>query len=262
MFDRADVVLRYDGSFEGLLCCIFYCFEHKLTPMAITPINCEQVMLFPSKEITLDETKANRVLTGITKKISRDALYLVESSFLCDLKDKELHILNFLRFGFQVGKGAADYLSEPCVDVLQKAVLHLNRESHLFLGFVRFREIGGTLVSQINPKNYVLPVIAQHFIDRYPSESLLIVDRTHNQAFAYSGGRSELFFFDELTLSPSDAQEKQFEDLWKSFYNTIGIKERYNPKCRLTHMPKRYWSNLTEFQEETLEHTPVQRLTD
>ena len=38
--------------------------------------------------------------------------------------------------------------------------------------------------------------------------------------------------------------------LWKRFYDTIAIRERENPRCRMTHMPKRYWNTMTEFQGE------------
>ena len=37
-----------------------------------------------------------------------------------------------------------------------------------------------------------------------------------------------------------------------SMTQTIAIEDRYNPKCRMTHMPKRYWENMTEFLEPAL----------
>jgi probable DNA metabolism protein len=46
--------------------------------------------------------------------------------------------------------------------------------------------------------------------------------------------------------SPSE-EEKKFRELWRLFYQTIEIKERRNPRCRMSHMPKRYWSCMTEF---------------
>ena len=36
----------------------------------------------------------------------------------------------------------------------------------------------------------------------------------------------------------------------RRFYDTIAIRERENPRCRMTHMPKRYWGTMTEFQGE------------
>ena len=51
---------------------------------------------------------------------------------------------------------------------------------------------------------------------------------------------------EHFSLEEPDETERQFRALWKQFYHTIGIEGRYNPKCRMTHMPKRYWENMTE----------------
>ena len=39
----------------------------------------------------------------------------------------------------------------------------------------------------------------------------------------------------------------------RRFYDTIAIRERENPRCRMTNMPKRFWGTMTEFQNETEE---------
>ena len=44
------------------------------------------------------------------------------------------------------------------------------------------------------------------------------------------------------------AEEQCLQSLWRQFYDTIAIKERYNPRCQRTHMPLRYRDNMTEFQ--------------
>ena len=36
----------------------------------------------------------------------------------------------------------------------------------------------------------------------------------------------------------------------KRFYQTIGIRARYNPTVRRTNCPKRYWACMTELQDE------------
>ena len=38
------------------------------------------------------------------------------------------------------------------------------------------------------------------------------------------------------------------ENLWKEFFNTIGIKERKNLKCQMNFMPKKYWKNIIEME--------------
>ena len=51
-------------------------------------------------------------------------------------------------------------------------------------------------------------------------------------------------------MAAPSVQEAQYRRLWKRFYDTIEIKERHNPRRRMSHMPKRYWETMTEFQDE------------
>ena len=52
-------------------------------------------------------------------------------------------------------------------------------------------------------------------------------------------------------MAPPNETEAAYRLLWKRFYDTVAIRERENPKLRMTHMPKRYWSTMTEFQDES-----------
>ena len=45
-----------------------------------------------------------------------------------------------------------------------------------------------------------------------------------------------------------DLKEDEYEELWKVFFNTIAINERYNPKCQCTHLPKWYRKNMLEHE--------------
>ena len=35
--------------------------------------------------------------------------------------------------------------------------------------------------------------------------------------------------------------------MWRAFYAHAAVEGRINPKLRRTHMPMRYWKNMTEF---------------
>ena len=48
---------------------------------------------------------------------------------------------------------------------------------------MRFSDQGGVLVAQIEPKNWVLPLLAGHFTTRFNAERFLIFDRTHGEAY-------------------------------------------------------------------------------
>ena len=55
---------------------------------------------------------------------------------------------------------------------------------------------------------------------------------------------------EDFSLGPAGAEELAYRKLWRTFYDTIAIEGRYNPKCRMTNMPKRYWAMMTEFQKD------------
>ena len=43
-----------------------------------------------------------------------------------------------------------------------------------------------------------------------------------------------------------DDDEKQFQILWKTYFSSIGIHERINPKRHRQHMPVRFWAYMPE----------------
>ena len=55
---------------------------------------------------------------------------------------------------------------------------------------------------------------------------------------------------EDFQLGPAGERELAYRRLWRSFYDTISIQGRENPRCRMTQMPKRYWGRMTEFQKE------------
>jgi probable DNA metabolism protein len=138
-------------------------------------------------------------------------------------------------------------LTDDVVSALVNAVKHLDKESHLLKGFIRFSVFSNALVAAIEPKNYVLPFLARHFRERYPEERFLIYDKTHRMGLAYQPYKTVIIPIEELQLPEADEDEQAFRALWRLFYHTIEIKERHNPCCRMSLMPKRYWDNMTEF---------------
>jgi probable DNA metabolism protein len=237
----------YDGTFDGLLCCVFESYDKKEIPLDILLPDASQPQLFSGKSITTDLQKASRVLASIPKKLGPEALRFIQHAFLTCLLQKELYILQFLRLGYQHGPSIMNMLTNDIVNTLSKAVKHLERESHLLKGFLRFAIFNNVLVGEIAPKNFVLPLLAQHFCERYPEERFLIHDKTHGMGLIYQPYKSAVVPIATLEMPEVDAEEQAFRELWQMFYDTIAIQARYNPQCRMTHMPLRYWKYMTEF---------------
>ncbi len=241
------VTYLYDGSFDGLMCCVFECFTRHELPLEIIAGEPKQLSFSETRTIDTDPEKAERVIAAVPKKISQNVLDLVRIMFLSYESDKEMTILLYLIKGFKFGERVELMLADDTVNKLNKAVSHCTREAHLLEGFVRFSDYYGFLAAVIEPKNTVLPLIANHFTDRFRNENFLIYDRTHRMALIYYKYKAEIAENIDFTLPPAADEELRVRELWRCFYNAIGIKERYNPRCRMNLMPKRYWNCMTEF---------------
>ncbi|KWX74053.1 DNA metabolism protein [Paenibacillus riograndensis] len=251
MFKPAALAYTYDGSFEGLLCCVFESYQWKETPLAIHSDGEEQGLLLESKWIATDSSRADRVLKSLPLRICPEAEELVRLGFWSCTPDKELLLLNFLYLGFTHGRKVMNMLADDTVNTLHKAVQQLRREAHLYLGFVRFSVYGPVMAAVIEPKGFVLPVIQDHFCDRFYGESFMIYDKTHRVALIHQPGQQAIIPLEEWIPPEPDAAEEEYRRLWKGFYNAIGIRERKNDRLRSSLMPKRYWKHLTEMKGST-----------
>ncbi len=248
MLERSDLVYHYDGSFDGFLCCVFESFSAKENPAAIFLEDEQQETLFPVKYIDTDAEKAARVKRSIPLKMSAEADYIIRRAFLSCMEQREVKMLDFMRLGYQAGKKITKMTTNPVVHALDKAVRFVGNEAHLSLEFLRFSEFGEFLAAEITPKNNILPLIVPHFADRFPDENFVIYDKNHKVAFLHRGSGKSEFFSGEVTFPDPSEEEENYRRLWKHFYKTIAIEGRKNERCRMNHMPKRYWPNMTEFR--------------
>ena len=250
MFETAPIAYRYDGTLDGLLCCIFSCFVEKRMPTCLIAPDAEQLPLYPVVDIETDSIKANRVAKGICGRISAEVMEMITDAMCCtDTDGADLFALQTACLGFEVGAGVVDMLTEPCVDRLTKALRHALGEAHLLTGFVRFSEFGGALIATISPKNKALTLIAPHFCDRFARETFMIYDERHKEALVHQRGRHEIHQVSDYQPPERAPREQQLASLWQQYFKAIAIDQRANPTCQRSHMPKRYWAHMVEMQE-------------
>ena len=245
----SDIRYVYDGGLAGFFCCVYESVYSKQIPADIVIESDIQPSMFCEKYVETDIEKAEKVRNSVKEKISPNALVLIENVFLSCMEQKELAMLRFLLMAYRKGAEVLTMLGHPDVVVLLKAQRHLLHEAHLLTGFVRFSDYDGKLVSTITPKNFILPFIANHFINRFYNEEFMIFDKTHKAALIYQNHKRSIIQLNNMELFETTETEKFYQSLWKQFYKTIAIEERYNPKCRMTNMPKRYWENMTEMKD-------------
>ena len=244
-----EVVYEYDGSFDGLLCCIYESYTQKELPAAFFRTGELEPCLYEVRAVTTDAAHARRVYEGFRRFSPEVGPFLRRAYWTC-LPEKELAIYHFAAKLYREGKPLLQRLSDETYHPLLRAVRQLNGELEQYRGFVRFSDIGGVLAAEIEPKNRVLPLLRGHFCQRCHDETFFLYDRTHREALFYAGGHSAIVPLEEFVMAPPDETEKRYRRLWRCFYDTIAIRERENPRCRMTNMPKRFWGTMTEFQPD------------
>lgn len=147
-----------------------------------------------------------------------------------------------------------DHLGNPDVAKVFQLSRSVSNEAHLYQEFIRFRELdSGLLFSEISPKAQVLTCIAEHFSDRFPLENWMIYDKTHQVFLVHpERGQWRLVWGEELDQEAAariSKKEKEYETLWKGFFDAIAIAERKNPHLQKTHLPLRYRTGMPEFTE-------------
>lgn len=77
-----NIVYRYDGTFDGFLCCVFESYVKKEIPMEIFPEKGIQFTIYPEKNIETILENSQRVYNSFYIKMGKEAKELISLAFL------------------------------------------------------------------------------------------------------------------------------------------------------------------------------------
>jgi len=241
----------FDGSFEGFLTIIYKYYYEKLRPCEIvSEQSFQQTLSTEYFKIDTDNAQATKTLNGLREKLSTEIYERVYLAFVNDETDRYIHIFNYLILCFKHGAAADGFTQVESVIKTHRYAKNSGHELQLLSGFTRFSETSdGILYADISPKNDVMPMLADFFSDRLRGERWVIHDVKRGKAAVFNSSEWIITDAPEVTAKIiSSAKEKDFQNLWTVFYNTIAIKERTNPKLHRQMKPKRFWKHMTEHQ--------------
>ncbi len=255
-FNNLPIIYLYDGTFEGLLTIVFDCYISKQIPLDIINKNNYIPNILDRFEIiNTNYNKSERIFNGISKNISYNVLYNSYYAFLSEDNKKEVNILKYLLYGFLIGPKIDSMLSIDFVFKVYSLRKKMLSESHKLKGLLRFTKINDNLFySSIHPTNNVLENLGHHFMKRLSTQNFIIHDKIRNNAFLYNTKDYEIINASLLKVPEISEEEKKYQELWKTFFKTIAIKERTNPKVQMQFMPKKYWKDLIEFDINPTSH--------
>jgi hypothetical protein len=98
-----------------------------------------------------------------------------------------------------------------------------------------------------------LPLILNHFKNRYQDQKWMIFDLKRNYGIFYDLETADFFYPEEHQIlqlrNPKNLyhdEEKKYQKLWQRYFFKTNIVERKNIKLHIQWLPKRYWKYLTE----------------
>ena len=256
----------FDGTMDGLLTAVFDAFERHEQPEQLLSVG-DALPLFYDQlhEVLTDEAKARRVWAGLEKRLSREALRLISVSALSEMPELYHPLFNYVCKTFRLASGEKSIernfadLDVLAVTNIARKVLHEQLRMKQFIRFQKAKD--GTYLAVVSPDHNVLPLVIDHFSDRFNDQPWLIYDAKRHYGYYYEGGGEPLrVTFDEATSLPfnladgklSDdllsSDDRLMQELWRTYFKAICIRERINPRKQLSDMPRRYWKYMTEKQ--------------
>ncbi len=253
------MIYLIDGSLESLLCAVYEWFERKPGKILIHLKREHQPDAFaPVFEVYNDVKKADRVWKGLQQKLDRSWMRKFYCTFLSETPEAYVCLFEFACYIFSNPNGAEANYGNAFVLAVAQTARKVEREKHRMEAFIRFQQTAdGMYYCGIDPDFNVLPLIMQHFKNRYADQQWIIYDLKRHYGLYYDLHKVEEIHMDEAAIKTAykpaghllSEQESLYATLWKDYFNSTNIKSRKNTKLHVRHVPKRYWKYLTEKQD-------------
>ena len=243
----------YDGSWTGLLSVVFEIYERKLDTVKIfRNTECQSFLFGETLTVISDETKALRVWKGLARKLSSSGVRNIYCCFLSELTGIEDSIVSYIQLVFSTEDSVEKAFTYSSVLRLNQVGKMVHREKHRMEAFVRFKLTRDYIYyAKIEPDFNVLPLILQHFKNRYADQKWIIYDLKRSYGLYYDLNVVEEITFDfhqSVSQNENVFEESEiiYQNLWKDYFKNINIPSRKNTALHIKHIPLRYWKHLIE----------------
>lgn len=271
------MVFEYEGGFAGFLCAAAELINASKSGGAsladASPGRSSLLVaaaggaagLFEERvRVARDDGRAAALWRRLSAKAGHEAMETIRAAFLSDLAGADGAAARLLVRMARRGARALDELGDADAILVEKAAHRSRAEAHLMLGLVRFSELAdGSYYASIRPDCDTLPLIGDHFAERFPDMRWAIRDRRRGTAAVHLPGAPwrlvEGFNLNGAageeaaegpsfpSATPYSATELELRAAWALYFKSVAIEERANERLQAGHMPKKYWGELPEF---------------
>ena len=247
-----ELILTFDGTFDGFLSAVYYAVKNRVRPRHISIEKSVQTDLTAKLvNVPTDSLNSEKVRSVICDKMGLDALKRTYYAFLNSSPDSATAVYKYLLYGLKYGKKTSNYLSEPDIFKAYELARAVTREADRVQGFLRFSVMeGGVEYAPFEPVHDIITIITPHFAERLKSIPFVIHDIKREKAAVYTIKEWFLTDASEITLPSLSHDEKNFRAMWHEFYRAIAIRERKNERLQNNMLPKMYRKHMTEFMPQ------------
>lgn len=251
------IIFQYDRTFDGMLTVVFDAYARRSFPQVIQGTD-EPLPLFYDEvhPVITDEAKADRVWKALEKKLSKDALSCLTVSYLSELPELDLHLFRYICKNIDSPVSLENNLADDDILFVTNTFRKVLYERLRMMQFIRFQKAAdGTYFGIMEPQYNVLPLAIAHFKDRFTDQPFVLYDKRRHYGYYYDQHEVTQVTFDEslphfvtgkLDESLMAEDEKLFQELWRTYFKAVCIRDRLNPRKQRKDMPVRYWKYLIE----------------
>lgn len=251
------IIFQYDRTFDGMLTVVFDAYARRSFPQVIQGTD-EPLPLFYDEvhPVITDEAKADRVWKALEKKLSKDALSCLTVSYLSELPELDLHLFRYICKNIDSPVSLENNLADDDILFVTNTFRKVLYERLRMMQFIRFQKAAaGTYFGIMEPQYNVLPLAIAHFKDRFADQPFVLYDKRRHYGYYYDQHEVTQVTFDEslphfvtgkLDESLMAEDEKLFQELWRTYFKAVCIRDRLNPRKQRKDMPVRYWKYLIE----------------
>jgi len=248
---KSNYIYIYQNNFLSLLNLIKYLLVNRIIPQNIKQTTYTANLF--EETIQLDILEEEEVINEIMTATSQEIVNTIYKVFLSTHQNKEILIYYFLVHSLKYQNKIFYMRNLKSVSEVLRIAKYVGHEAHKMKGFLRFKELkGNVMYAEIAPENDIIFFLSKHFKERLKNEYWIIEDKKRNLVSIYNKKDFYITSSENFTLLEKELSEceEDIEELWKSFYKTIAIKERTNRRCQMNFMPKKYWKYIIEMSDE------------
>jgi len=233
---------RYDGTFPGLLSVIFEIYESGNDPSSIYRIYQSSQGLFShTTYVETKRTNYGRVLDGLLKKVSGNAIRNMYKSMLTEFPTSEMHIFGMIKHIFSSGQNVEGDMRNQHVSEIGKMSRKTMREVNKAQRYLNFFKVEDHMnLAILSPAYDIVPLLVRFYEKKHHGQSWLLYDVKRDYGLIYMQGNVKTVYLDYVKVSVGVKnnnlvhyeKEKIIESLWSNYQ---GIEKRKD------FFPERYW---------------------